>query len=397
MKKIFFPISLVALILTVFLGSYKLYALISPKHKNKCTKCHTEVTHGDYSKKNIHQPLFDKSCVVCHMERIAQKRLLESKQELKLPKGVKLVARNPLPDANLWFQVPYDNVGSEIFMRIRPEYGRRVTKKIELLPIEHLRHLENDGVPPGISDIKIAVQKGLFLTAHITWETNKPTRSGVSYGTENQLTDAPTEDNFSYTHTVELAPLKKNTLYQFKINSTDIFGNKESSDVLTFSTENPRSGIRNTRTATKTKEGEIDLTEKIYRRGNTLVFNLRSNQPVLVTMYSDRKKKYFKSETERIKEEEDKLKKEHAGFRSQLDLTNSICIACHRKKVKLALTHPVNVFPKAGMTIPPEYPTLPDGRITCSSCHNRHASDIEQRRIKSGRKDLCTGCHKDMG
>ena len=396
MKKYFFRLSLVAVIPAVFLASYKLYALIAPQQNNKCSQCHTEVSHSDYSKKYIHQPMFDKSCVVCHLERIAQKRLLNIKKELEPPKGVKLIAHNPLPDTNLWFQVPYDDVGNEIFLKIRSEYGQRDLKKIEILPIERLSSLKNDGAPPRISDIRTIVERGIFITAQITWKTDKPTNSRVSYGIGTRMSDAPPEDNFSRTHKVELAPLKKKSLYKFIIHSADMFDNLESSDVLTFSTEEPKSGIRDTRTPAKTPKGEIELAEKIFRNNDNLVFNLTANQPAFITMYSDRKKKIFKSEKEMLEEEKEKLKAEHSGFRSQIDITNTICRACH-KEVKPSLTHPVNVFPKPGMVIPAEYPTLPDGRITCSSCHSKHASDNKHRTIKSRPKELCKGCHKDFG
>lgn len=396
MKKLFFRLSLVAVILAVFSASYKLYALISPQQNNKCTKCHTEVTHADYSKNYIHKPMFEKSCVVCHLERVAQKRLLGLKKELEPPKGVKLIARNPLPETDLWFQVPYNDVGNEVFLKVRTEHGLRDLKKIEILPIRELHSIENDGIAPSISKIKTTVERGLFITAQITWYTDKPTESQFSYGTGTRMSDVPTEDNFSRTHKVELSALKKNTLYQFTIRSTDMFDNQESSDVLTFSTENPKPGIRNTGATERTQKGEIDLTEKIFRNGDDLVLNLAVNQPVFITMYSDRKKKKIKTQKERLEEQKEKLKAEHAGFRSKLDLTNSICQACH-KDVDPAFTHPVNVFPKAGMVIPPEYPTLPDGRITCSSCHNKHASDIKHRKIKSLPKELCKGCHKEFG
>jgi predicted CXXCH cytochrome family protein len=71
-----------------------------------------------------------------------------------------------------------------------------------------------------------------------------------------------------------------------------------------------------------------------------------------------------------------------------------VCRNCHQSQS--GTTHPVNVLPPPGMIIPPEYPTLADGRITCASCHSTHSSDYEYLAIRAGKRELCVGCHKDM-
>jgi predicted CXXCH cytochrome family protein len=84
----------------------------------------------------------------------------------------------------------------------------------------------------------------------------------------------------------------------------------------------------------------------------------------------------------------------HDDLSSKQDITLEVCRSCHQNQN--TATHPVNVYPKPGMIIPPEYPTLPDGRITCMSCHEAHGSDYEFLMIVSGKRELCIGCHRDM-
>jgi len=412
MKKSFFRLSLVVVIPAVFLASYKLYALVSTQQDNKCSQCHTEVANENYSKMYIHQPLMDNNCIVCHLEEAAQKlQADEAAQDLqassknpnqkldKLPKGVRLIARNSTPDTNHWFQIPYNDAGKEVLVKVLAGYSQKDIKKIEVLPLDQLDILENNGVPPRISNIKTGVQKGIFITAQISWETDKPTKSQVSYGIETQMKDAPTEDNFSSTHTVELAALKKNSLYLFTIHSADMFDNRESSDMLTFSTKSPNSGIRTAQDTFERQAGNIDLTNKVFSNGDNLVFHLTSNQPVIMTLYAfqeEKTTKPAKQDAGTSMSVSSKRTNEHAHFRSELDINNTICRSCH-KEVKLSKSHPVNVFPKPGMVVPPEYPTLPDGRITCNSCHSKHASNYKYRTIKDGSKELCIGCHKDYG
>jgi predicted CXXCH cytochrome family protein len=63
--------------------------------------------------------------------------------------------------------------------------------------------------------------------------------------------------------------------------------------------------------------------------------------------------------------------------------------------LKGSSSHPVNILPKPGMVIPPEYPLLADGRISCMSCHVYHGGNFEHRLVKPDKQSLCKGCHSD--
>ena len=86
---------------------------------------------------------------------------------------------------------------------------------------------------------------------------------------------------------------------------------------------------------------------------------------------------------------------DHLKLTDKFTINTFTCRNCHLG-IKEELSHPVNVYPKPGMIIPQEYPTLADGRILCMSCHAKHASDNEYRLLKSSKKALCTGCHGDF-
>jgi predicted CXXCH cytochrome family protein len=79
---------------------------------------------------------------------------------------------------------------------------------------------------------------------------------------------------------------------------------------------------------------------------------------------------------------------------------SKLCKHCH-KKVTMASSHPVDVYPR-GMSIPGDLP-LRDGKVTCSTCHNIHLEDMVilgsktyfLRRPTSDIKFFCISCHEE--
>ncbi len=130
----------------------------------------------------------------------------------------------------------------------------------------------------------------------------------------------------------------------------------------------------------------------VRRRGDDYLLEVQLDQPRNVSIGS---------KGERIDQPRDapaavgKTKKNpHAGLSDEAWSSMASCHQCHDKDE--AASHPVNVLPPPGMVIPPEYPTLADGRMTCASCHAIHGSDREYLTRKRSKRELCVGCHLDM-
>lgn len=86
-------------------------------------------------------------------------------------------------------------------------------------------------------------------------------------------------------------------------------------------------------------------------------------------------------------------KTSHTNLQNKEFTSLTTCSNCHPEGMG-ASSHPVNILPPKGMSIPPEYPTLADGRISCMTCHKRHASNIQFRLVKARDKEFCVGCHR---
>ncbi len=76
-----------------------------------------------------------------------------------------------------------------------------------------------------------------------------------------------------------------------------------------------------------------------------------------------------------------------------------LCIRCHKRYLENALTHPVEMVPSSA-TVPADMPLSWDGKMTCSTCHDIHASPpgvssstrAYLRRNAVG-AELCSACH----
>lgn len=78
-------------------------------------------------------------------------------------------------------------------------------------------------------------------SATITWDTNENANSIVYYGLDTNLTLNASKATFIVNHSITLDNLEQNTLYYYKVESYDIFGFNNSSEIGTFTTDLKRS------------------------------------------------------------------------------------------------------------------------------------------------------------
>ena len=110
-----------------------------------------------------------------------------------------------------------------------------------------------DKIAPVISEIKV-----LSVTASgatISWRTDEPSNSLVEYGADSFYGRSQTSKLFLQNHTVELSGLSANTIYHFRVSSSDPAGNPSSTGTdITFSTlKTPGGGGTTPVTPTKPK------------------------------------------------------------------------------------------------------------------------------------------------
>lgn len=84
----------------------------------------------------------------------------------------------------------------------------------------------------------------------------------------------------------------------------------------------------------------------------------------------------------------------HGELQIKVDRAIELCLGCHADYQGRS-SHPVNILPRRPMMIPADYPTSPEGRITCLTCHAAHGSNLNAMLRKSAEGELCLGCHSD--
>ncbi|NTW99584.1 MAG: hypothetical protein HGB35_06600 [Geobacteraceae bacterium] len=370
--------------LVVFLSYGSGLSAAPPAAADNCVVCHEDVWRDIQSQRYVHRPDGVKDCKYCHAAALGN---IEAQRDVYLNK-VKWVARSFSSTREHWLEIEGSNRDATLLVESRTTGGFSL-REFPLPAINELEDLPNDELKPlVITNLRILeVSKGVFVSITIGWETNRPSDSQVLYGFDKLDQRSAIDTQYTTNHAVTLTGVKLGRDYKYKGVSVDVAGNRSESNVQMLTAEVlPGSKIIK-KSEPDSKDPEVSV--KYYRKGGRCVVVIKSESAVNVAL-GILPKKHVSSNAEGGS----KVVR-HLMLNSP-EVTNvSICYTCHVEYKKI-LTHPINVYPKRGMIIPPEYATLPDGRITCMSCHVAHASNVEFRLVKADKRDLCRGCHKDI-
>lgn len=361
---------------------------------DKCLKCHEATWNNGLTKMYIHEPFQEKQCLECHCEITPDGKKVDLRQQSKQPGSkVQWAGHHLNPSLTHWFKFPVPVAGGDLVFDAT--LNRKVTqqRRIQLPALTDLPRSDNDHIPPRISGVRVVeVRVVLFYSATIEWETDEAADAKVEYGIKEVNLSSSVDNNFSTRHQVTLVGIEPRKNYQFKVVSGDIHGNRSTSEILSFSTQTPFSSLDEQNSGLKSYPKSFEVNPEFFQSDGDYLVKITATQPVEVGVG------ILPSTQETTisgKKLDGAATFKHPLTTDAFHVNISLCYKCHQKYVD-GPSHPVNVYPKRGMIIPPEYPTLPDGRMTCSTCHEHHASNLKNRTIKQSNKDLCLGCHKDM-
>ncbi|NTV15018.1 MAG: hypothetical protein HGA96_13995 [Desulfobulbaceae bacterium] len=372
------------LLAIIFLSPKLVMSADSGGAAENCIACHEDVWRDVQSKMYVHQPVREKDCKYCH---IAVRADADSKRGAYLNK-VTWVARSMNQSTEHWLEIDGPKRGATLLVEARSRSGL-LAKVFPLPALDDLEELPvSDLKPLEITNIKVLeVMKGVFVSVTIGWDTDRQADSQVYYGLDKLDQKTILDTQYTRNHAVTLTGVKLGKSYKYKVVSVDVAGNRSESNVQSMVAEiSP--GKTDVIIGSRDRS-QPEMTVKYYRKGGKCIVVVGSEQTVSVSL-GLLPKKYEDGEYE-----SDLKVVRHLQLNLPETTNTGICYDCHGEYKKI-LSHPINVYPKRGMSIPPEYPTLSDGRITCMSCHDTHASNVEFRLIKSDRRDLCRGCHKDI-
>jgi len=360
-----------------------------------CDACHRQVVDRGMGKRYVHMPFMKKQCAACHVT--GQAVSVPTRQEIATaheppPQKIKWLRDVQGVSAQHWVLLSPEGLGKKLVYKAGDGSNRTDILELSLPALASLPVMENDGRAPAITDVRVSdVRRGISTTATITWTTDEFSDSLVGYGL-SAPDSTKSDGRLTRDHEVLLTGLEKNRTYRFQVASQDVFGNLIRSDLLEFSTNSTfiQESPRHERNSASS--GPVAVTPRLYRRGDRYLAVFEANQPVSLALGIPEEAPERVVATAMAAPGEES--RSHPVLKSERDTNLHACDSCHAY-LKQGYSHPVNVFPKAGMVIPKEYSLLPDGRISCMTCHVPHGGDFEYRLVKSGKKDLCLGCHTD--
>lgn len=380
--------ALVAASFGVSFASGKTSGTVGPE---QCCLCHREVCEDTANKRYVHAPVREKQCALCHIASSGPDRITLAKNNEG--KVQWLPGSFPRQEVECWFPIPPALAGKKIILQTDGQGKKMSWLEVQLPNFLETEQLTAVSKPPEITELSVdEVRQGVFLTARISWKTDRVTDSTVSYGESEATRKNASDPWLTKDHEMLLTDLQPRKTYSFVVVSQDIFGNKKISPPKTFSTHAFFSQPNKEKAKTSEK---VLVSGKYYRVDNRIFARFVANQPT--SMRIGTLDGLSLASTQSPTSKPGKLPPNHLPLTDSQFLNTGVCTTCHPKTHGVS-SHPVNVLPKRGMIIDTDvYKLSDDGRLTCMSCHEHHASDNEYRMIRSDKKKLCLGCHKKFG
>ncbi len=344
-----------------------------------CVACHAELTARIVKKRYIHNPFRQQQCMSCH-------GITDGASPL--PATVKWLAKGQTPATTHWFRLNAADCGPLLFGEADHESREPQGFRLSVPAAGDMELLENDHTPPAISDVTVGdVTRALFTTATITWQTDEYTVGAVHFGIGDLDQSAEIGQQYTKAHQATLLALKPNSTYSFAIESDDLFGNRSRSATFQFSTASSlKSGNRTVTAGGAGQQGPLQLTPHFFRHDGAYLLKVTLSRPATLAVGTDPDPDAAARPST--------VPADHPLLGSWIRASTESCAACHPPDEMSS--HPVNVSPKPGMRLPADYQTLPNGRISCITCHEEHGSDNPYRLRRRTSRELCIGCHKDL-
>ncbi len=352
---------------------------------DSCLECHKINVDDELRKTYIHPPFLEKKCALCHSPDWV-KNAADSNGKSLLPQKTKKLGRDDNPARTHLFSIPKEYDLTILFIEAFNKTSESYRVKLKIDPFDSLNTLSSDDKPPEINAVEvIEVIKDSLASAKIQWHTDELSSSEINYGMVQPGSHAVGSGEFLSKHTVELYSLKPDVTYHFKIISEDIYGNSKESRAYSFSTDKSYSLIEDAHRESSTEP--LKLRSEVFRSEDNYLIRISTNQDVGMEIST-----YDLPGATMLQNPAD-FPENHPSMKSIYETNVLLCQTCHRI-LSGKFPHPVHFRARLGNNIPPEYPRLANGQMSCLTCHEYHASSNAIYLRKSSERELCIGCHK---
>ena len=378
-----FPIIFLQIIILVFLLTP---ANIQAAAPNNCLECHKGYADAELKKTFIHKPFLQKKCLFCHTPDWVD-NAAESDGKAQFPRKTKKLGSGAnLAQVHL-FSIPEELAPKILFIETKYGTNKIFRTKLRVPPFDTLKNLSSDAIPPNIFDIQVVeVQRSHLVTAKVKWKTDKLASSTLYYGTGDPDKYSTKPACYMSEHSIELYTLVPDETYNFLITVEDIYGNTKESTVYSFSTD--KSFKVDEVERKENSQTPMRLNSEIYRSEDNYLIRLKATKPVSMEIAT-----YDMPSFPLLKKKSADTPANHIPLKNTYETNLLICETCHQAPND-NFSHQVHFRAKLGSNVPSEYPRLPNGQISCLTCHFQHASNNQFHLRESANRKLCIGCHK---
>ncbi|MBU0676106.1 MAG: cytochrome c3 family protein [Proteobacteria bacterium] len=364
------------------------YAKQTPAAEN-CLSCHKTYWEKELQKKIIHQPFKEQKCLFCHAAPLTPIPDPDEPNQYS-ENTIRWIGRFRSPATSHWFEFKTDTRPTTLIIEANDNRINRISREVPLPVLSTLTKPPGFSTPPRIFDVKLhTLSSGLLPTVTISWQTDRPTNAVIYYGNKQLSLTSTFSHRYSTDHLATITCARSCLNFKYKIIAEDISGQRTTSDLYPLSLPTDDEFAReeysgSDRTSNSVK---LEIEQAMFRRGNNYLINVTANRPVLIALGIQQSKD---DAPLTVSQSPEVIK--HILTNNEIITNIRICYRCH-ENFKKRFPHPVNVYPKRGMVVSPNYRTLSDGRIACTSCHEPHTSNYPFRTVANPAKELCLGCH----
>ena len=330
-----------------------------------CSKCHQEVYQKILTASFRHQRA-DRECALCHVAT-------------EPPRGIDIASTSYKNTVTLKApETTKDNY--RIVIKAKDEAMRESQPLSTLVDITSLAEEVYKGGSLQIFAVKVSeVSQGVFASASITWTTNLPTKGIVRYGLSDKYVESQLDNIYELTetHRMSLSGLKPKSIYHFQIEAEDIVNNKVLSKDFILDTSN----IYKLAEEATLDDGSLPVIKSLrffrIKGDQSLYVDVNTSKPSIISL--------------NLKDGSEPSAHGY-GFLSNKFSTIEVCGKCHKPEA----SHPVRIKVPSAIKTTLELPTIEDGLITCTTCHEPHGgshSYMLRFEFSGINSTLCIKCH----
>jgi len=228
-----------------------------------------------------------------------------------------------------WLNFKTDPYGGTLLVEAKGAGVGVSRRRIKLAAIDDLEPFPGGDRPPLISNVKVVeVDRGIFLSARISWDTDQPATSLVRYGIKALNQNSGLDSTYATHHEVVITGIKSNKNYRFKVESESMGGGKAVSEEKQFSTARAFKLQEPVLSGERKGDEELKLECKAFRSpDDQYILRVTASHPVAVAvgLVPEEKDKGYDnadSASEVVK---------HIITSDDLFVNITVCYTCHRE------------------------------------------------------------------